>query len=518
MAAANLPNFLTPANDASDVGRFLEYKRVECGLSARTLEAYGRDLSHFCSWLNPRSPATADLQNIRGYLAACWSMKLSPSTIARRIAVLREFFKQLLCDGLIERDPMRRIEAVAQWKRVHKAISETEVRQLLDSFGQPQSPIALRDCAMLETLYAGGVRVDELVSAKLVDLNLQQRCLLVSGKGSKQRLVPLGVPAAHAVSSYLAKGRPLLDRKASPVLFIGHWGAKLTRERVWQIVKRLGRQFNLPALSPHVLRHSCATHLLNHGADLRTIQIILGHAEISTSELYTKVSKEHLRETMKRHPRNNPKRLQSRLFDDFVSDMLPGQSPCTFPALAPNPLPCSDCASPAVEGKGRCERHLIEARAAGQCSRERAKQRRTTTGQCLQCAQLAVPGQTLCEFHRQKAREANRRAWQRAKLRRSDDERTAYGNQLCNLAAQRNAQHDSITSRSSNEDIEAAGERFGDRPNADDLYSAPSRTRAADDAALPTAHSRIAPKRISSPAQQALLKRARHLRQFSRVS
>jgi integrase/recombinase XerD len=306
MAATNLPNFLTPANDAPAVGRFLEYKRVECGLSARTLEAYGRDLSHFCSWLNPRSPATADLENIRGYLAACWSLKLNPSTIARRIAVLREFFKQLLRDGAIERDPMLRIEPVAQWKRVHKAIAESEMRQLLDTFGQPQSPVALRDRAMLETLYAGGVRVDELVSAKLADLNLDRRCLLVTGKGSKQGLAPLGAPAAYALSSYLAKGRQQLldgdwkaspDRKASPFLFVGcKGGAQLTRQRVWQIVKRLGRQFNLPALSPHVMRHSCATHMLDRGADLRTIQTILRHADISTTQLYTKVSKEHLRE------------------------------------------------------------------------------------------------------------------------------------------------------------------------------------------------------------------------------
>lgn len=506
MAATNLPNFLTPANDAPEVGRFLEYKRVECGLSPRTLEAYGRDLSHFCSWLNPRSPATADVQNIRGYLAACWSVKPNPSTVARRIAVLREFFKQLLRDGLIERDPMRRIEAVAQWKRVHKAISETEVRQLLDAFGQPQSPVALRDRAMLETLYAGAVRVDELVSAKLADLNLEHRFLSVTGKGSKQRLVPLGAPAAYALSSYLAKGRQQLldgDRKASPFLFVGcKGGAQLTRQRVWQIVKRLGRQFNLPALSPHVLRHSCATHLLDHGADLRTIQIILGHAEISTSQLYTKVSKEHLRETMNRHPRNNPKRLQSRLFDDSVSDILPGPSPCTFPALAPNPLPCIHCASPAVEGKSCCERHLIKAREANRRSRERAKQRRTTTGQCLQCAELAVPGQTLCEFHRQKTGEATWRWMQRAKLQRSDQERDSYGNQLCNLATPAIAGHEPIPTSSTNENNTATGVRFGDRTSSDDRHSTPSRTGAPSHAGGFGADRGKPPKSVRSNARK----------------
>lgn len=382
MAATNLPTFSTPANDGltargldPDVSRFLEYKRVECGLSPRTLEAYGRDLSHFCSWLNPRSPAGVNLQDIRAYLAACWSVMPNPSTVARRISTLREFFKHLLRDGLIDHDPMLRIAPVQQWKRVHKAISQTEVRQLLDSFGQPQSPIALRDRAMLETLYAGAVRVDELVSAKLADLNLGQRSLSVTGKGSKQRLVPLGGPAAYAVNSYLATGRPMFDRKASRFLFIGRWGAQLTRQCVWKIVKRLGRQFNLPALSPHVMRHSCATHMVENGADLRTVQIILGHAEIETTGLYTKVTTAHLRESMNRHPRNNPNHLQTRLFDDFVSDMLPGQSPCTFPSLPPNPNPCSECASPAVKGKARCERHLIKQREAHRRLRERAKLR-----------------------------------------------------------------------------------------------------------------------------------------------
>jgi integrase/recombinase XerD len=378
----------------AEITGFLHYKRI-VGLSPRTLEAYERDLAAFSSWLSPKTPAEACLEDVRKYLAACWKLKLNPATVARRISVLRELFKHLLRDAVIERDPMLRIESVHRWKRLPKAISEIEIRQLLDSFGQPQSPLALRDRAMLETLYASAVRVDELVSAKLADLNLEQRCLLVSGKGSKQRLVPLGAPAAYALSSYLAKGRPVLDHceacgkaeaghqkadhpwKASPFLFVGSLGTQqITRQRVFQIVRRLGRQFNLPGLSPHVMRHSAATHMLEHHADLRVIQTILGHAEIETSQLYTKVTLEHLRDAMTRHPRNSPKRLQTRLFDDFVSNTLAGPSPCTFPALAPNPIPCIECASPAVKGKARCERHRQASLAAGRRFRERAKLRK----------------------------------------------------------------------------------------------------------------------------------------------
>jgi integrase/recombinase XerD len=375
MAASSVPN-------DGVISSFLRCLTVR-GLSPRTVEAYQRDLAHFSSWLSPKAPADASLEDIRRYIAACWELKFSPATVARRISVLRELFKHLLRDGLIGHDPMARIESVHQWKRVHKAISEAEVRELLDSFGQPQSPLGLRDRAMLETLYAGAIRVDELVSAKLTDLNLGQRCLSVTGKGSKQRLVPLGFPAAYAISSYLAKGRPsLLEWKEkrgqpaevleSPFLFVGRGTQRLVRERVWQIVKRLGRQFNLPGLSPHVLRHSAATHMLNHQADLRTIQIILGHAEISTTEIYTKCSQEHLREVLTRcHPRNNPQRAQTQLFPSFISEMIPGPRVGSFAPLISNPNPCIECASPAVEGKARCFLHLLKGREANQ--RRRAK-------------------------------------------------------------------------------------------------------------------------------------------------
>jgi hypothetical protein len=211
---------------------------------------------------------------------------------------------------------------------------------------------------------------------------------------------------------------------------------------------------------------------------------------------------------MNRHPRNNPKRLQSRLFDDSVSNMLPGQSPCIFPALTPNMLPCRYCASPAVEGKGCCERHLIGRRAAGQRSRERAKQRRTTTGQCLQCAQLAVQGQTLCEFHRQKTREATRRWIQRAKLQRSNQERASYGNQLCNLATPAIAGHEPIPTSSTNENNPATGVRFGDRTSSDDRHSTPSRTGAPSHAGVFGAARRKPPKRARSTSEHDNRERA----------
>jgi len=220
----------------------------------------------------------------------------------------------------------------------------------------------------VETLYGSGIRCDELISAKLADLNLEQRSLSVLGKGSKARLVPLGRPAASILREYLSRGRPrfLRDGRPTPHLFIGRTGDPLTRQRVWQVVREHARRVNLNRVSPHVLRHSAATHMLDHGADLRTIQTVLGHAEISTTEIYTKVSGQHLHEAMLRHPRSNPARAQMVLFRSEASVLTPG------------PNPCAECAGPVVEGKTRCARHLLLSREAGK--RFLAKKRARSVG------------------------------------------------------------------------------------------------------------------------------------------
>jgi integrase/recombinase XerD len=374
------------------VSRFLEYKRIEVGLADQTIESYTRGLNHFCDWLRlhqKKTPTTADRDDLHAYFAAKWCSKSEPSTIAHRMTVLREFFSNLLRDGLISRDPMIRIEGVKKWKRLPKPITESEVRQLLGA-PSPASALAaetakqirgwalqvwhaakrpaieIRDLAICEVLYAGGLRASEIINATLGDLDFSQRCLRVTGKGDKERLAPLGLPAMRALRDYLIQARPELSGSAhSPYLFIGDKGRQLTRMRLWQIIDERAKRASLTHVSPHMLRHSAATHLLDHGADLRVIQTILGHADISTTELYTKVSQEQLHEAIKaHHPRSNPKRAQLSLY--------PTTALVLAQAFIPNP--CSECASPSVPGKTRCARHLLRAKEA--CAKCRARRRR----------------------------------------------------------------------------------------------------------------------------------------------
>jgi integrase/recombinase XerD len=268
---------------------------------------------------------------------------------------------------------MIRIEGVKQWKRLPKPITESEVRLLLDvpsrhalaaenikglkrnnlqEWRAPKRPaISIRDLAICEVLYAGGLRASEVITAKLTDLDFELRCLRVNGKGDKERMAPLGLPAMRALREYLVRARPALsDRVQSPYLFVGEKGRQLTRMRLWQIIDQRAKRADLTHVSPHMLRHSAATHLLDHGADLRVIQTILGHADISTTELYTKVSQERLRESVKaHHPRSNPARTQLSLF--------PTSALVLAHSFVPNP--CSECVSPSVPGKTRCAHHLL---------------------------------------------------------------------------------------------------------------------------------------------------------------
>jgi integrase/recombinase XerD len=344
------------------VNRFLDYKIVEVGLSENTRDNYGRDLREFCSWLSrerKKAVVNATPCDVRQYLAFCWERKLNPSSVARRISCLRSFFKWLRLDGVIQRDPMFRTALPKQWKRVPPSLSAIEIDTLINSAqrktsqSQPvcitriQPALALRDRAICELLYATGMRESEIIGAKLQDLHLAGRVLLVFGKGSKERITPFGRAAAIALENYLNAGRPfLIARKSSPYLFPGRQGEKLTRMRLWQLLNERGKGANLPHVHLHLLRHSCATHMVENGADLRTVQTILGHAEIDTTQRYVKVSQKHLSAIIACcHPRSKP-RDQMSLFAPEPILTVPGR------------MICEECTEFAAPGRKRCERHL----------------------------------------------------------------------------------------------------------------------------------------------------------------
>jgi integrase/recombinase XerD len=229
-------------------------------------------------------------------------------SVARKLSALRHFYRYLLLDGHVEHDPTLNIEAPRQWKVLPKSLSTQEIETLLRP-GRPRSgkyaeALELRDRAMLEVLYAGALRVSEVVSLQLDDLKLELGYALVRGKGDKERMVPLGKSAQQVLAEYLTRSRPvLLVRERSPHLFIARGGKRLTRQRAWQMVGKASRASSRHA-SPHMLRHSCATHMVERGADLRTVQSILGHADISTTQVYTHVALDHLKgEYRKHHPR-----------------------------------------------------------------------------------------------------------------------------------------------------------------------------------------------------------------------
>ena len=253
--------------------------------------------------------------------------------MGRKLSAIRHLYRHLLLDGKIEKDPTLNIDLPKQWKILPKALSRDEVGAMLGEKklgeGRPSEraprektarsqALTLRDHAMLELLYGGGVRVSEVADARLEDLKLEMGYILVRGKGDKERMVPLGVPAQQALQRYLQNARPALTgsnnkisnhkiKKSSPLLFLGTGGRRLTRQRLWQLVGKAGVASGLPAgrrVSPHMLRHSCATHMVENGADLRTVQTILGHADISTTQIYTHVALDRLKSVYtKHHPR-----------------------------------------------------------------------------------------------------------------------------------------------------------------------------------------------------------------------
>ena len=300
---------------------FLDYLRVERGSAKLTIDAYSRDLKQFAEFLKARRVVLtrARREDVREYVQELFSRQLDGRSVGRKLSAIRHFYRHLLLEGKIERDPTLNLESPKQWKVLPKSLSREEAEAIMagvtrSEAARPGAPLrketalgqalALRNCALLELLYGGGVRASEAANARLEDLKLEMGYIMVRGKGDKERMVPLGAPAQQALQQYLKNARQAIARSGnSPLLFPGVGGRRLTRQRVWQLVEKASRAAGRHA-SPHMLRHSCATHMVENGADLRTVQTLLGHSDISTTQIYTHVALDRLRSVYaKHHPR-----------------------------------------------------------------------------------------------------------------------------------------------------------------------------------------------------------------------
>ena len=330
---------MTSETNSRVLSGFLDYLRIEKGLAANSINAYTTDILQFSEFLEKpkRLLLTARRNDVREFLQQLFSHQVDGRSVGRKLSALRHLYRYLLLDKRIDHDPTLNIESPRQWKVLPKSLARDEVESTLASPAarlrhrdtNDAAALAARDRAMLELLYAGALRVSEMVNATLEDLKLDAGYMLVRGKGDKERIVPLGKPAQDALSEYLAQGRAVLaDGKFknphpvppktggtrmghpgtvangnSPFLFIARGGRRLTRQRVWQMVGAASVASGRHA-SPHMLRHSCATHMVENGADLRTVQTILGHADISTTQVYTHLALDRLRTVyQKHHPR-----------------------------------------------------------------------------------------------------------------------------------------------------------------------------------------------------------------------
>ena len=326
---------MSSAVNSQVLSGFADYLKIEKGLAALTVSAYTDDLRQFADFLarSKRTLLNARRDEVRGFVEQLFGNSVDGRSVARKLSTLRHFYKYLLLDRVTKHDPTLEIDSPRQWKVLPKSLARTEIEAMIESAGSRRAArdeergssagkvtgdrkrataLAQRDRALLETLYAGGLRVSEIVSVKLEDLKLEMGYVLVRGKGDKERIVPLGRAAQDEIRAYLGDGREaLLNGKVSAMLFVRRGGGRLTRQRVWQMVKMAsasGRH-----ASPHMLRHSCATHMVENGADLRTVQTILGHADISTSQIYTHVALDRLKTVYRKfHPRGKAGATGSR--------------------------------------------------------------------------------------------------------------------------------------------------------------------------------------------------------------
>ncbi len=288
-----------------DLDRFLDAVWLEDGLSQNTLAAYRRDLNGLAVWLKAQAQhhglIDATEVDLHGYMVHRHGNS-QPSSVGRRLSVFRRFYRWAIREGRIQVDPTVRMDAPRQRQRLPHSLTEVQVEALLDA-PDVDEPIGLRDRAMLELIYASGLRVSELVTLKTVYVSLADGVLRITGKGSKERLVPFGAQAAEWLTRYTAYARgDILDGQSSDALFVTSRGGPMTRQMFWKLIKKYAIKAGITQpLSPHTLRHAFATHLLNHGADLRVVQMLLGHSDISTTQVYTHVARERLRQLHERH-------------------------------------------------------------------------------------------------------------------------------------------------------------------------------------------------------------------------
>ena len=286
----------------SDIASFLNFCRIEKGLAVNSLQAYEGDLISFAECIGPGEWPLTSPEPLRAYIDSLYKSGQGSRSVARRMSTLRNFYGFLLREGRIETDPTAHLGAPKQWQTIPKFLNLQEIEKLSQTPDRAR-PLGLRDHAMIELLYATGVRVSELCRLALSDLNADLGVLRTTGKGNKQRLIPVGKSALAAVRDYLRDGRPLLlNKRASRYLFVTSRGGCLTRQAFWKLLRAHGRKAGIfHNLTPHVIRHSFATHLLEGGADLRSVQTMLGHADISTTQIYTHVMRSHLRKTVDQH-------------------------------------------------------------------------------------------------------------------------------------------------------------------------------------------------------------------------
>lgn len=287
---------------------YLDYLTVERGLAANTRASYSGDLLKFLTYLKDRGVgdwSQVGFTDIMGFLSQAQEQGLAPRSRARVLSALRGFFKFMVRDNHLSESPVANLTSPRLRRKLPAVLSVAEVERLL---AQPKAelPLGQRDAAMLELLYGTGLRVSELVSLTLARVNLEVGFIVVFGKGAKERIVPMGEAATEAVRIYVLESRPrLLKGRVTEILFVTNRGGAMTRQGFWKLLKKYGREAGLKKeLTPHTLRHSFATHLLEGGADLRSVQMMLGHADISTTQVYTHVARERLREVHKKyHPR-----------------------------------------------------------------------------------------------------------------------------------------------------------------------------------------------------------------------